>query len=219
MEVGTQGWFCILPVAAYLYGSVPFGFLAGKLLKGVDIRQAGSGNIGATNAARVLGFKFFPFVFLLDVSKGFLPVMAARLLVPQGAYDPRLLTVGAGLAAMLGHVFPVYLRFKGGKAVATSTGVFLALAPWAVLIAACAWALVFALWRYVSLASMAAAVALPVSVWLLRPDPLGAARYLVALSTLCGLFVIFLHHGNIRRLLAGTEPRIGRSPPSGPSAQ
>ncbi|MHC4481461.1 MAG: glycerol-3-phosphate acyltransferase, partial [Planctomycetota bacterium] len=86
IQLHTQGWLCVLPVIAYLYGSVPFGFLAAKLLKGVDIRQSGSGNIGATNAARVLGFRFFPLIFLLDVSKGFLPTLAAGLLVAEGAY-------------------------------------------------------------------------------------------------------------------------------------
>ncbi|MHC4592829.1 MAG: glycerol-3-phosphate 1-O-acyltransferase PlsY [Planctomycetota bacterium] len=214
---GTQsqalGWLFILPVVAYLYGSVPFGFLAAKLLKGVDIRQTGSGNIGATNAARVLGFKFFPLIFLLDVSKGLVPTLAVRLLVPEGAYSPHPLVVVTGLAAILGHVFPVYLGFKGGKAVATSTGVFLVLAPWAVLIGAGVWGVVFALWRYVSLASSCAAIALPASVWLTHPDPLGSGRFLVAFATLGGLLVILRHHANIRRLLAGTEHKIGHPRP------
>lgn len=210
LELETHGWLSLLPVAAYLYGSVPFGFLAAKLIKGVDIRRTGSGNIGATNAARALGFKFFPLIFLLDVSKGLLPTLAARLLVPEGDFVPQPLAVGTGLAAILGHVFPIYLRFKGGKAVATSTGVFLVLAPWAVLIAAGAWAVMFALWRYVSLASMSAAVALSAGAWLLHPDPLGGGRYVVAFSVLGGLFVIYLHRANIGRLLAGTEHKIGR---------
>ncbi len=209
IELRTEGWLCALPLLAYLYGSVPFGFLAAKLLRGVDIRTTGSGNIGATNAARVLGFKFFPPIFLLDVSKGLLPTLAARLLASGGAFVPHPLAVGAGLAAILGHVFPVWLGFKGGKAVATSTGVFLVLAPWSVLVAAGAWALVFALWRYVSLASMTAAVALPVSVWFIHPDPLGTGRYLTAFAALGGALVIYLHRANIRRLLAGTEHKIG----------
>lgn len=209
----TGGWVYALPAVAYLYGAVPFGFLAAKLIKGVDIRERGSGNIGATNAARVLGFKFFPLIFLLDVSKGFLPALAARHLVSVGAYDPHPLVVGTALAAILGHVFPIYLGFKGGKAVATSTGVFLVLAPWALLIAAGVWAVVFALWRYVSLASISGAVALPVSVWFLHPDPSGSGRFLVILTTLGGVFVIWLHRANIRRLLAGTEHKIGRARP------
>jgi len=174
LALEAEGLAYALPAAAYLYGSVPFGFVAAKLIKGVDIRQTGSGNIGATNAARVLGFKFFPLIFLLDVSKGLLPTLAAGRLVAAGAYDPSPFVILTAVAAMLGHVFPIYLNFRGGKAVATSTGVFLALAPWALLIAAGVWAFIFAVSRYVSLASMTAAVVLPVAVWLTRPDPLGS---------------------------------------------
>ncbi|MCK4373683.1 MAG: glycerol-3-phosphate acyltransferase, partial [Candidatus Brocadiae bacterium] len=148
-----------------------------------------------------------------------LPTLAARLLVPEGDFVPQPLAVGTGLAAILGHVFPIYLRFKGGKAVATSKGVFLALAPWAALIAAGVWAVMFALGRYVSLASMSAAVALPVAAWLLHPDPLGGGRYVVAFSTLGGLFVIYLHRANIGRLLAGTEHKIGRGRAHGTAAK
>ncbi len=199
----------ILPLAAYLYGSVPFGYLAAKLIKGVDIRTTGSGNIGATNAARVLGFRFFPLIFLLDVSKGLLPVLAARALVPAGAHSPPPLVVGTGLAAIVGHVFPLYLGFKGGKAVATSTGVFLVLSTWALLIAAGIWAIVFGLFRYVSLASVCAAAALPAAVWTLHPDPLGEGIFVTLFALAGGLLVIWLHRANIRRLLAGTEHRIG----------
>ncbi len=210
----TQGWLCLLLVAAYLYGSVPFGFLAARILKGVDIREVGSGNIGATNAARVLGFRFFPLIFLLDVSKGFLPTFAAVRLVEAGNYVPPPMAIGVGLFAILGHVFPIYLRFKGGKAVATSTGDFLVLSPCAVLAAALVWGIVFALCRYVSFASICAAVALPAGVWLLHDDPLGAGRYAVGFSVLGGLMVICLHHANIGRLLRGEEHKIGRPQPA-----
>ncbi|MGD2175402.1 MAG: glycerol-3-phosphate 1-O-acyltransferase PlsY [Candidatus Brocadiaceae bacterium] len=203
---------CGLLAIAYLYGAVPFGFLAARLIKGVDIRTTGSGNIGATNAARVLGFRFFPFILLLDLSKGLLPTLAAALLVPEGTWDPHPLAVGTGLAAILGHVFPVYLGFKGGKGVATSTGVFLVLAPWQVLIAAAVWGTMFALWRYVSLASISAAVALPAAVWLMHSDPLGEGLFLTGMATFGGLLVIYLHRANIGRLLAGTEDRIGKGP-------
>jgi len=203
-------WLYALPLAAYLYGSVPFGFLAAKWLRGVDIRKTGSGNIGATNAARALGFRFFPLIFVLDVSKGLLPTLAALALVAgRGAYAPHPLVVATGLAAILGHVFPVYLGFKGGKAVATSAGFFLAVAPWAVAIVAGLWGIVFALWRYVSLASLTAAVALPVAVCLTRPGPFGTGIYLTAMSVLAALFVICLHRANIGRLLSGTEHKIG----------
>jgi len=209
-----NAWVYALPLLAYLYGSVPFGFLAARWLRGVDIRQTGSGNIGATNAARVLGARYFPLIFLLDVSKGLLPTLAAGRLVEAGAYEPPPLVVVTGVAAILGHVYPLYLRFKGGKAVATSTGFFLAVAPWAVAVAAGAWALLFALFRYVSLASMAAAVALPVGVYFTHPDPLGSGACLTGVAMAGGAFVIYLHRANIRRLLSGTEHKIGsrRSP-------
>jgi glycerol-3-phosphate acyltransferase PlsY len=216
MHIETAGWLCALPVAAYLFGSVPFSYLLPKLIKGVDIRQIGSGNVGATNAARALGFKFFPLLLLLDLSKGLLPTLAARLLVPPESYAPAPLVVGTGLAAILGHIFPIYLRFRGGKAVATSTGVFLVLAPWAALIAAAAWGIVFALWRYVSLASISAAVALPAAVWFLHPDPLGSGRYVMGLSAVGAALVVLLHYANIARLLAGTEQKVGGGPKSGP---
>lgn len=208
----------LLPVAAYLYGSVPYGFLAAKLLKGVDIRETGSGNIGATNAARVLGFKFFPLIFLLDVSKGLLPVLAAKGLVPPASFDPAPLVIITGVAAILGHVFPVYLGFKGGKAVATSTGVFVALAWMPVVLAAAIWAVVFALWRYVSLASICAALALPVAVVLTFPGALGSGILLTSVAAVGGLFVVYLHRGNIRRLIRGEEHKIGRGRPDGGDA-
>jgi len=203
-------WLYLLPVAAYLYGAVPFGFLAARWIKGVDIRQSGSGNIGATNAARALGFKFFPIIFLLDVSKGYVPTMlAAAALAGRSAYDPHPLVVCVGLAAVVGHVLPVYLRFRGGKGVATSTGVFLVMAPRQVLVAAGVWALVFAISRYVSVASVLAAAAFCAAVWLMRAAPLGAGVFLTALSTFAALFVVYRHRENIRRLLSGTEHRIG----------
>ncbi len=124
---------------------------------------------------------------------------------------PHPLVVATGVAAILGHVFPVYLGFKGGKAVATSAGFFLAVAPWAVAVAAALWGIVFALWRYVSLASLAAAVALPAAVCLTHPDPFGSGVYLTAMSILGAVLVIYLHRTNIRRLLAGKENRVGRA--------
>ena len=199
-----------LPLVGYLYGSVPFGFLAAKWLRGVDIRKTGSGNIGATNAARVLGFRFFPVIFLLDLSKGLLPALGEVALAGQGRYEPHPLVVATGLAAVLGHAFPLYLGFKGGKAVATSTGFFLAVAPLQLLMAAGVWGLVFALWRYVSLASIAAALALPAALCLARQDPFGSGVFLTGMGVLGGLFVIYLHRANIGRLLAGTERKVGR---------
>jgi glycerol-3-phosphate acyltransferase PlsY len=200
----------LLP-AAYLLGSVPFGFLAARIFRGVDIRQTGSGNIGATNAARVLGWRYFPAIFVLDLLKGAVPVLVMTRITGAAEYSPCPWVIAAGLAAILGHVFPVWLRFKGGKAVATSTGVFLVLAPWATLAAFAVWAALFAGFRYVSLASIFAALTLPAAVSLgLAPDPLGRGLFLTVFCWLGALFVIILHRANIRRLLAGTEHRIGR---------
>ena len=205
-----ETWAYLVPVAAYLYGSVPFGFLAARWLRGVDIRNEGSGNIGATNAARVLGWKSFPVIFLLDFSKGFLPALGA-LWLAGGSWGaaPPLAAILAGLAAILGHVFPVYLGFKGGKAVATSTGVFTVVAPWALLAGVVTWAVVFGIWRYVSLASICAAVALAGGVWLVGSDPLGEGIYVTVFATAGAVFIIALHHGNIRRLIRGEEDKIG----------
>ncbi len=211
-------WYALLPAAAYFYGSVPFGFLMAKRLKGIDIRNRGSGNIGATNAARVLGFRFFPLIFLLDFSKGFAPAfIALRLSAQASEFSPPPLAVLCALAAIIGHVFPVFLNFKGGKAVAAATGAFAVLAPVPLLIAACAWAVLFALLRYVSLASMAAAAVLGTSVWIpaLNNDPLGEGIFRTLFASLAALMVIVLHRGNIVRLMSGSEHKIGSSSRSG----
>ncbi len=200
-----ESWTYFVLPAAYLYGAVPYGLLAAMIIKGVDIRDTGSGNIGATNAARTLGWKSFPFIFLLDVSKGAIPV-AAALCLSGSSWDaaPPLIAVLAGLAAILGHVFPIYLGFKGGKGVATSTGVFAVLSPWALLAAAAVWAGVFGAWRYVSLASICAAGTLAATAWLV-----GDGIYVPTFATVGALAIIALHHGNIRRLLRGEEDKIG----------
>ncbi len=204
----------LLPVAAYLYGSVPFGFLAAKLLKGIDIRRTGSGNIGATNAARVLGRKYFPPIFLLDFSKGCLPTLAAGALFASASYDPHPMVVLTGLAAVLGHVFSIYLSFRGGKGVATCAGVFAVLAPLGTLVGLAAWAAVFAGWRYVSLASICAMPPFLLCVYAFSPEPLGRGIFLALLASASTVLVIFLHRTNIKHLLSGTEPKVGRLPPT-----
>ncbi len=203
----------LLPVAAYFYGSIPYGLLLARWVKGVDLRSVGSGNIGATNAARVLGFKFFPAVFALDFTKGFLPALATRWLLGGGAggFSPHPLVVAAALGGILGHVFPVYLRFKGGKAVAAGTGAFVVLTPAAVGAALLMWLVVFGIWRYVSLASICAAAALAVSAWWLTPNATAAGILGPATACLGGVLVIALHRSNIKRLLAGTERKVGKS--------
>jgi acyl phosphate:glycerol-3-phosphate acyltransferase len=194
----------LVVVGAYLLGSIPFGYLLPRILRGDDIRRHGSGNIGATNVWRVYGRWLGVPVAVLDVLKGLVP--AALGLRLGGDW----VGVLAGAAAMLGHARPVYLGFsKGGKMVATAGGVALALAPFAALGCAVVWLAVFALTRYASLASMLAAVALPVLCL-----ALGSSWPVVAFTALAALGVLALHRQNVRRLLRGTEPRFARGAPS-----
>ena len=194
----------LIVVGAYLLGSIPFGYLLPRVLRGDDIRRHGSGNVGATNVWRVYGRWLGLPVAVLDVLKGLVP--AALGLWLGGDW----VGVLAGAAAMLGHARPVYLGFsKGGKMVATAGGVALALAPFAALGCAVVWLAVFALTRYASLASMLAAVALPVLCL-----ALGSSWPVVAFTALAALGVLALHRQNVRRLLTGTEPRFARGAPS-----
>jgi acyl phosphate:glycerol-3-phosphate acyltransferase len=194
----------LVVLGAYLLGSIPFGYLLPRVLRGDDIRRHGSGNVGATNVWRVYGRWLGLPVAVLDVLKGLVP--AALGLRLGGDW----VGVLAGAAAMLGHARPVYLGFsKGGKMVATAGGVALALAPFAALGCAVVWIAVFALTRYASLASMLAAVALPVLCL-----ALGSSWPVVAFTALAGLGVLALHRQNVRRLLTGTEPRFARGAPS-----
>ncbi len=187
-----------LIVFAYLLGSVPTGYLMGAWM-GVDVRTAGSGNIGATNVARVIGKRQGILTLVADAAKGFIPVFAALQLgfAPAGA-------VLAGTAAFLGHLYPVFLKFQGGKGVATALGVFVGLAPLATLVLIVIFAAVALTSRIVSLSSMAAALAAPVTFWFFSyPPPV------VGLSAFIALMITMRHRGNLRRLLAGTEPRFG----------
>ena len=189
----------ILTILSYLLGSIPAGFLVGSSA-GVDVRSAGSGNIGATNVARTLGWKKGLVTLFADVAKGFLPVLAAHLLDLGNAA-----AAVAGLAAFAGHLYPVFLRFKGGKGVATAAGVYLAAMPLGILVVLGVFVLVMLAGRRVSLASMSAGVLAPVVAWALSyPDE-------VAWMTLViGILVVVRHRENIRRLVAGEEPRFER---------
>jgi glycerol-3-phosphate acyltransferase PlsY len=186
-----------LVIASYLLGSVPTGLLLGKAL-GVDIRTSGSGNIGATNVYRTLGRKVGIATLLCDCLKGLIPVLAARWL---GL--PDIWTAAAGFAAFFGHVYTVFLRFKGGKGVATALGVFLGAAPLAVLPTIVVFALVIWKWRYVSLASITAAAAMPIIVAIIDKRPL-----ITAMTILIAAIVIWKHRENISRLKAGTENKF-----------
>jgi acyl phosphate:glycerol-3-phosphate acyltransferase len=196
----------LLVLAAYLIGAFPTSFVAARLVRGIDLREHGSGNLGATNAFRILGWRAATPIFIIDIAKGFVPAF----------YFPRVdgreaafWALVYGAAAIIGHVFSIYVRFKGGKGVATGAGVFLALSPVAVLVGLGIWTLLVALTGYVSLASIAAAAALPVLVAVT-----GAAREVLLLSVLLSVFVIYAHRANIRRLLRGEEHRFGRRAPS-----
>lgn len=184
----------ILTILSYLLGSVPSGFLVGSSA-GVDVRGAGSGNIGATNVARTLGWKKGLLTLVFDVAKGFLPVLAAQLLdLGAGA------AAAAGLAAFAGHLYPVFLGFKGGKGVATAAGVYIAAMPLGILVLLGVFALVVVASRRVSPASMAAAALAPAVAWALSYPPEVAWMTLVI-----GVLVVVRHRENIRRLVAGEE--------------
>jgi len=212
----------VLAVAAsYLIGSLPFGYLITRWKKGIDIRTVGSGNLGATNVGRVLGFRYFLIVLLLDSLKGLLPTAALPWLVGKltgGA--PADLAVLVALAAILGHNFPVYLKFRGGKGVATSLGCVLALDPASCAVAAIAFAGVLLVSRYVSLASLVGGLAFAVAHFVRDPEPL--ARDHVALSLFAIAVVVLLtvrHRTNLARIWAGTENRVDlllRRKPNGP---
>jgi glycerol-3-phosphate acyltransferase PlsY len=193
-------------VMSYFVGSVPFGFLAGKA-KGIDVRTVGSGNIGATNAFRVLGKTAGTAVLLADAFKGFVAARWLPLLVLQifpGAAQQEGLALSAGVAVILGHNFTCWLKFKGGKGIATSAGVVMAWAPAAALTALAVWGLVFLATKFVSLASIAAAIALPFAVWLFS-----GSRAMTIVMTALSTLAILKHKANIQRLLNGTENRAG----------
>lgn len=184
---------------AYLLGSIPFAFLVPRYLGGVDVRRAGSGNVGATNVWRTTRLSLALLVLLLDAGKGALAVLAVRLLgAPSG------LQVVAGLCAIAGHMYPVWLGFQGGKGVATTGGVFAVLAPLATLGATAVFLAVAWASRYASVASMSAAVALPAGAWLLP-----GAREATLAASVAALLVLWRHRDNMVRLRSGAEPRIG----------
>ena len=215
--------FIILIIGSYLLGSIPFGLLIAKV-HGKDLRSIGSGNIGATNVSRALGRKWAYLCFGLDVLKGLLPMLAtlslARPLSAQSQTERVVLLwlwLAVGCAAILGHIFPIYLKLKGGKGVATSFGVALGLWPYYTICASFAvavWAVVVLIWRYVSLASIAASVTFPLVLILaiiLTPswDFVNLWPLLIA-ATAIPLMVIVRHRENIKRLIAGTESKISK---------
>jgi glycerol-3-phosphate acyltransferase PlsY len=186
-------------VGVYLLGSIPIGLLVARAVGGFDIRGKGSGNIGATNVLRTLGPVPAVLTLLGDVAKGYVAVRAAEVIGPEPVWG----AAGAVLA-IAGNCWPVFLRFKGGKGVATGLGAFLALTPRAVLLAMVAWIVLTAAFRYVSLASIVGCVSLAIGAWLCGYTPM----YGVAAACAAAL-IVCRHHDNVRRLLSGTERRIG----------
>jgi glycerol-3-phosphate acyltransferase PlsY len=195
---GALGWLAL----SYLIGAFPTSFLAGRLFRGIDLREQGSRNLGATNVYRILGWKYAIPVGLIDIMKGALPVWLFGAREPGIPLFPFL----CGLAAVVGHVFSVFVGFKGGKGVATAAGVVLALAPWGLLAVTVVWALLVRLTGYVSLASVAAAALFPLAAWLLHES---RGLELIAFIVLAA-FIVWKHRANLRRLAAGTENRFGR---------
>src|SRR6476619_5967827 len=199
-------------IGSYLLGSIPFGYLAGRL-RGIDIREAGSGNVGATNVVRVLGKRYGYPVFALDVLKGFGAVKISMLMAsgrPPEWNSPEFFGIVAAMSSVLGHLYPPWLKFKGAKGVATSAGALLALTPVATLIGVAIWITVFWLTRYVSLASVTAAVVLPIVILVVTWREQEEVKPLVYASACVAAVVIWRHRSNLSRLIRGTEPRFTR---------
>jgi glycerol-3-phosphate acyltransferase PlsY len=196
-------------LAAYFCGSIPFGLLLGKLFGATDVRKTGSGNIGATNVARSVGLSAGILTLLLDAAKGAIPVWLARHYFP----DHAAFQILAGLAGLFGHCFPVWLKFKGGKGVATAAGVFLMLCLPAALGALLVFTLVVGFWRYVSLASVSAAAAMPLLIYFLWAPHFAPPISVTVGSLAAALLIVYKHDANLQRLVEGTEPKfsLGKS--------
>ncbi len=202
--------YIIVIILSYLIGGIPFGYLI-AVTKGIDIREEGSGNIGATNVSRVLGRKYGLIIFILDMFKGFVAVFFIPLLSSGMEYPTtpdNLLVILCGLFAVLGHAFPVYLRFRGGKAVATSFGIFVWLAPIPILISFGVWIVTVMVSRYVSLGSMIGTLVVIGAIVYFVDAPFGDNVYLTFLAVVVAILVIAKHKSNIQRIVSGTEKRV-----------
>jgi glycerol-3-phosphate acyltransferase PlsY len=196
-------------IGAYLLGSIPAGYLAGRLAR-IDIRKVGSGNIGATNVTRVLGRRYGYAVFAIDFLKGLVAVRLSILVAQTqfgGKYE-ELIGIIAAVACVLGHTFPIWLQFKGGKGVATSAGALFGLLPLAALVGALIWFISFKLTRYVSVASITAAIALPIVIFIMISRGQANWEVLFYFSICLAALVVLRHRSNLVRLMRGTEPRF-----------
>src|SRR5881275_2528147 len=197
---------------SYLLGSIPFGYLAGQIA-GIDVRKTGSGNIGATNVVRVLGKRYGYPVFALDFSKGLGAVKLSMLIATPAQPDwasPEMFGILAALCSVIGHSFPPWLKFKGGKGVATSAGALFGLMPLAMLIGVAIWIVIFWLTRYVSLASLVTAIMLPLVIAILTRLNEGHAKALFYSALCIAAVVVWQHRSNLSRLIRGREPRFSR---------
>ena len=215
---------CLL--LSYLVGSIPFGYLAGKLIGGVDIRRVGSGNIGATNVGRVLGWHWFGVVLVLDFLKGFGPTFGSSFLQPSLTTiwpTPVEFTLLCGISAIMGHLWPIYLRFQGGKGVATGLGVILALAPlvgwWPPLAALLTFLTCLLIWRYISLGSVAASLSYSITQLITLPNgPLMSNWGIILFSLVLPGLVIWRHRTNMARIVRGEETKVGQRVSAVPSS-
>ena len=204
--------FAAVALVSYLLGSIPAGYIAGRIA-GIDIRHAGSGNIGATNITRVLGKRYGYPVFIVDFLKGLMAVSMSILIEKRAqpvSAPTELFGIVAAISCVIGHAFPVWLSFKGGKGVATSMGALFGLMPFVALIGIAVWVITFEVTRYVSVASMTAALAVPISIWILMPLKQTGGAVLLYFSICLAALVIFRHRSNLSRLVRGTEPRFKR---------
>lgn len=216
----AYGCYIITALIAYLLGSIPTGYVVAKA-RGIDIRKVGSGNIGATNVFRILGKPAGIFVLLTDAAKGFVSCLCVGVLVHRVLLHETLVPPGAeyelhkiigGFAAILGHNYTCFLKFKGGKGIATSAGVVLALLPKALAVGLAVWIILFLVTRYVSVASIGAAFVLPFGTWFFnRTDTL-----LISVAAVIGVLAIYKHKSNIQRLMNGTENRFGKKKEAAP---
>jgi glycerol-3-phosphate acyltransferase PlsY len=190
-------------LASYFLGAIPTSYLLSRFFAGIDLRRQGSGNLGATNLYRVLGWRYAVPAALVDIAKGLIPVV---VFAPRET-PSQMFALACGIAAIVGHVFSVFVRFKGGKGVATAAGVMLGLTPLALAVSALVWAVMVRITGYVSLASITAAAVLPVAVYALED---GSSPTLLWIAAAIAAGVIVLHRRNIERLLKGTESRFGR---------
>lgn len=212
MSSNTILIYILIFLCSYLIGSIPWGFLIGRLY-GVDIRKVGSGNIGATNVTRSLGKLPGRICFFLDLLKGFLPVLAVSMMLRRQYFDDpdQFAQIIAAASAVLGHMFSVFMKFRGGKGISTIFGVLLGFSPWSFLAAGIVWVLVFLISRYVSMASIAACAVLPVAATLFTmTEVYYHSIWVLAFLYLLSILAVIRHSANIRRLINGTENRFER---------